>query len=172
MKNNIILIGYMGCGKTTMAIKLSYKERVAVIDTDKMIEHRQNRTITQIFDEDGEAAFRQMETDILKEIETYKDRYIISVGGGLPVREENRLLLKNLGCVIYLRAKPETIYERLKHDTSRPLLRGENPREKISQMIAQRGSLYENAATDIIDVDGKAFEEVLCEIQKIAESRR
>lgn len=172
MKDNTILIGYMGCGKTTLGIKLSYMERVAMLDTDKMIEQKQNRTITQIFDEDGEAAFRQMETDILKEILDYKDSYIISVGGGLPIKEENQILLKQLGQVIYLRANANTIYERLKNDTTRPLLRGDHPQEKIRQMIAQRGPVYEKAATAIIDVDNKSYEVILDEIQKVIESRR
>lgn len=156
----------MGCGKTTLGIKLSYRERVALLDTDKMIEQKQKKTITEIFDEEGEPAFRQMETDILKEILDYKDRYIISVGGGLPIKEENRVLLKELGEVIYLRAKPETIYNRLKDDTTRPLLRGDDPEGKIRNMIDVRGPIYEQAATCIIDVDDKGFEQVLTEIQQ------
>lgn len=167
MKNNIILIGYMGCGKTTLGIKLSYKERVGMLDTDKMIEQKNEKSIAEIFDSEGEAAFRQMETDVLKEIAEYHERYIISVGGGLPIKEENRALLRDLGEVIYLRAKPDTIYGRLKNDTARPLLRGDNPQEKIKEMIAFRGPIYEKASTSVIDVDGKDLEEILSEIQKI-----
>ena len=92
--NNTILIGYMGCGKTRIGIKLSYRERVAMLDTDKMIEQQYEKTISDIFATEGEAAFRQMETDMLKSILEYKDRYIISGGGGLPLRAENRELLK------------------------------------------------------------------------------
>lgn len=167
MKNNIILIGYMGCGKTTLGIKLSYKERVGMLDTDKMIEQKNKKSVAEIFDSEGEAAFRQMEMDILKEIAQYHERYIISVGGGLPLREENRVLLRDLGEVIYLRAEPDTIYGRLKNDTTRPLLRGDNPQEKIKEMIAFRGPIYEKAATSVIDVDGKGFEEILSEIQEV-----
>lgn len=165
--NNTILIGYMGCGKTTIGIKLSYKERVAMIDTDKMIEQQYGKSISDIFATEGEAAFRQMETDILKNILEYKDRYIISVGGGLPLRAENRELLKKLGNVIYLRAKPDTIYERLKNDTTRPLLQCENPQKKITEMITERSPIYEEAATAVVDVDGKTFEEVLSEVQDV-----
>lgn len=167
MKNNIILIGYMGCGKTTLGIKLSYRERVGMLDTDKMIEQKNKKSVVEIFDSEGEAVFRQMETDILKEIAEYQSRYIISVGGGLPLKEENRALLRDLGEVIYLRAKPDTIYGRLKNDTTRPLLRGDNPQEKIKEMIAFRGPIYEETATSVIDVDEKDFEEILSEIQKI-----
>ena len=132
----------MGCGKTTLGIKLSYKERVGMLDTDKMIEQKNKKSVAEIFDSEGEAAFRQMETDILKEIAQYHERYIISVGGGLPLREENRVLLRDLGEVIYLRAEPDTIYGRLKNDTTRPLLRGDNPQEKILLMEAR--DYYEN----------------------------
>lgn len=164
MKHNIILIGYMGCGKTTVGIRLSYAEKIGMLDTDKMIEQKQKKTIAEIFDEEGEAAFRRMETDILKEIADYKDDYVISVGGGLPLKEENRTLLKELGTVIYLRAEAETIYERLKDDTTRPLLRTDALQNKIRSMLAERGPLYEEAAAYIIDVDGKTFEEILEEI--------
>lgn len=164
MKNNIILIGYMGCGKSTLGKKLSFRERIALLDTDKMIEQRQGKAISQIFDEEGEAAFRQMETDCLKEIMGYSERYVISVGGGLPLKEENRKLLKELGTVLYLRARPDTIYERLKNDTTRPLLRGDDPKGKIKSMIENRGPFYEEAADGIIDVDEKGYEAILGEI--------
>ena len=166
MKNNIILIGYMGCGKTSLGKKLSYKERIALLDTDKMIEQKQGMTITEIFDKKGEGAFRIMETECLKEIMEYSERYVISVGGGLPMKEENRKLLKELGTVVYLRARPDTIYERLKNDTSRPLLRGDDPKGKIEDMIGQRGPVYELAADCVIDVDEKGYEAVTGEILK------
>lgn len=164
MKDNIILTGYMGCGKTSLGKKLSYKERIALLDTDKMIEQKQGMTVSEIFDQKGEADFRMMETACLEEIWGYSDRYVISVGGGLPMKEENRKLLKELGSVIYLRARPETIYERLKNDTSRPLLRGGDPRGKIEDMIGRRGPVYELAADCIIDVDGKEYETIIGEI--------
>lgn len=166
MRDNIILIGYMGCGKTSLGKKLSYRERIALLDTDKMIEQKQGMTVSEIFDKKGEEAFRMMETECIREIMGYSERYVISVGGGLPMKEENRKLLKELGTVIYLRAKPDTIYERLKNDTSRPLLRGENPRGKIEAMIGQRGPVYQLASDCIIDVDKKGYEKILKEIIK------
>ena len=102
MKDNIILIGFMGCGKSSVGIRLSYQLRRTMIDTDKWIEQRQKKTISQIFQESGEEAFRQMETECLKELIRTADRQIISVGGGLPMREENHELLKELGRVFYL----------------------------------------------------------------------
>lgn len=164
MKKNIILIGYMGCGKTTLGKKLSYRKRIALLDTDKMIEQKQDKTISEIFEIQGEEAFRQMETDCLKEIAGYMDRYIISVGGGLPLREENRKLLKELGYVIYLRAKPDTIYDRLKNDVTRPLLQGDDPEKKIREMLLVRGPVYEQAADAVVDVDEKGYETLIKEI--------
>lgn len=164
MKNNLILIGYMGCGKTTLGKKLSFRERIALLDTDKMIEQKEGREISEIFDQEGEAAFRRMETECLKEIMDYSDRYVISVGGGLPLKAENRALLKELGTVIYLRAKSETIYARLKNDTTRPLLRGEEPEGKIRAMMKERGPVYEDAADAVIDVDEKSYETIIGEI--------
>lgn len=161
---NIILIGFMGCGKTTLGIKLSYRLRRSLEDTDKLIEKKEGRTISEIFQTDGEAYFRALETECLEKMIKTTRHKIISTGGGLPLREENRVLLKELGTVVYLRATAQTIYERVKHDKSRPLLQGEDPQEKIRTLMAQRSVLYEQAADVIIDVDGKSFDAILHEI--------
>lgn len=166
---NIILIGFMGCGKTTLGIKLSYRLRRSMEDTDKLIEKKEGRTISDIFQTDGEAYFRTLETACLKRMIRTTNHKIISTGGGLPLKEENRALLKELGTVVYLRATAETIYERVKHDKSRPLLQGENPQEKIRTLMAKRSALYEQAADVIIDVDGKNFDTILDEIVKAAD---
>lgn len=167
MKNgNVILTGFMGCGKSTVGVRLSYRLRKPVIDTDKEIERTEKRTIPAIFAEDGEAAFRELETAcLLRLLETTQDK-VISVGGGLPVRERNRELLHSLGTIVYLRAKPETIYGRLKNDTGRPLLQGEDPQKKIRELMAERSGFYEDAADVIVDVDGKEFDQVLDEIER------
>lgn len=162
---NVILIGFMGCGKTSVGVKLSYRLRKAVIDTDKEIEKEEKRSISDIFDTDGEAYFRDKETECLKRLIGTAGNQIISVGGGLPMREVNRNLLHQLGIVIYLRAKAETIYERLKYDTTRPLLQGDNPQEKIRMMISQREQNYAKAADVVVDVDGKDFEQIIGEIE-------
>lgn len=164
--DNIILIGFMGCGKTTVGLKLSYRLRRTVVDTDKEIEREEKRAISDIFATDGEEYFRDRETACLRKMSGSIRNQIISVGGGLPLREENRQLLHELGIVFYLRARPETIYERVKHDTTRPLLQGENPQEKIRTLLAKRDGAYTEAADVIIDVDDKEFEQILCEIEE------
>lgn len=166
--NNIILIGFMGCGKTSLGIRLSYRIKRTIVDTDKQIEKEQGKTISDIFALYGEEAFRDMETAYLHKLLQDKESRIISVGGGLPVQERNHALLHKLGTVIYLRAEADTIYERLRYDTTRPLLQGEDPRGKIEALLRQRAPIYEKAADAVIDVDGKDFEEILNEIIKEA----
>ena len=162
--SSIILIGYMGCGKSTIGKRLSYARRTPFLDTDKLIERRVNMTISELFEKEGEEYFRDLETACIKDLLKENGEYIIAVGGGLALREENRKLLKQLGMVVYLQAKWETIYERVKKDTTRPLLQGANPQEKIQSMMAKRAPIYQSAADVIIDVDGKSFEEIINEI--------
>ncbi len=161
---HVILIGFMGCGKSTVGIRLSYRIRRVVEDTDKRIEREQKKRISDIFAESGEDYFRDLETDLLKRMGDEKGFKIISTGGGLPLREENRELLHKLGKVIYLRIKPETVYNRLKNDKVRPLLQGDNPLERIKSLMGQRSSIYESAADVIVDVDDKSMEQILEEI--------
>ncbi len=168
-KKAIVLIGFMGSGKTTVGIKLSYKMRMVVEDTDKMIECKKDMSISDIFATQGESAFRDMETELLTELSEKKTGNIYSVGGGTPIREENRALLKKIGNVVFLRIKPETVYKRLQNDTSRPLLQGENPMEKIKTLMEQRKSFYEDAADVIIDVDDKSTDEIVNEILEYVE---
>ena len=177
MKSNIILIGYMGCGKSTIGHKLAESLSVPFLDTDQWIEEREGMTISEIFAAKGEVYFRDLETECLKELvqkeqqscaegEEKTRKQIISVGGGLPVREENQKLLKQLGWVIYLKAAPDTIYERVKNDTTRPLLQTENPLQKIKDMLADREEKYRAAAHEVVEADGKSVQEMTEQIIK------
>lgn len=161
---SVILTGFMGSGKSSLGVRLSYRLKMPLIDTDKKIEREQGCTISEIFEKQGESYFRQLETDCIKKMIGQKSAHIISVGGGLPVKEENREILKKIGMVVYLRIRPETVYERLKEDTTRPLLQGENPQEKIKNLMDERASFYESGADAIIDVDELDTEQI---IQKI-----
>lgn len=147
-----------------MGIRLSYRLRRVVEDTDKRIEREQGKTVSEIFAENGESFFRKLETELLRRMEQEPIRRIISTGGGLPLLRENQELLKKLGTVIYLRIRPETVYERLKNDTTRPLLRGEDPFGKIRELLTARAPIYEAVADIVVDVDGKESETVLLEI--------
>lgn len=165
-KKNIVLIGYMGSGKTTVGIRLSYRLRRAIEDTDKLIEKREKCTIREIFDNQGEEYFRQLETKVLQDAVLKYKNHIVSVGGGTPVRKENRELLKKLGVVVYFRVKPETVYRRLQNDKSRPLLQCDNPLERITEMLNARKAAYEECADIIVDVDELSMQEVVEKVQR------
>lgn len=159
-RHSIVLIGFMGSGKTTIGLRLSYRLRLTVEDTDQLIEQREGRTISEIFALEGEEYFRRAETALLGELSRQRVSRILSVGGGTPIREENRELLKRTGTVVYLRVTPGTVYERLKNDTTRPLLQGDDPFGRISRLLESREEAYRSAADLIIDVDGLEPEQV------------
>lgn len=166
-KRNLILIGFMGSGKTSVGINLSHRLRRPVEDTDKLIERREGRKISEIFAQSGEAYFREAETKLLEELcEKRQGVKIYSVGGGTPVNPGNRLLLKRLGTVIWLRIRPETVYERLKGDTTRPLLQCEDPLGRIRELIEARSGAYEDCADFVVDVDGIRMNDILKKIEE------
>ena len=168
---NIILIGFMGAGKSTIGKKLSKRLGLPFRDTDDMIEARAGKTIRAIFSEDGEAAFRRMETETLKELAEEPGRFVIACGGGLPMREENRKLLSDLGKVIYLKASAETLYHRLKKDTSRPLLQVQDPQSEIGRLLAEREAAYSSASAIDIDVNHCGHGAVLAKILQVFENK-
>ena len=162
---NIILEGFMGSGKSTVSEILSDKLDLELIDTDEAIEEAEGRKISDIFAQDGEEAFRDMETGLVEMmVSDHMRETVISLGGGLPVREKNRELLKKVGKVVYLRTAPETVYDRLKGDDTRPLLKSEDPLARIKELQDKRGKIYEEAADIIVDTDGKTPVQVAEEI--------
>lgn len=166
---NLVLIGFMGSGKTTLGVKLSYRLRMPVEDTDKLIERQEGRSVNEIFADDGEEYFRRLETELLEELGEKSGGRIYSVGGGTPVREENRRLLKRLGKVIYLKTSPETVYERLQGDSARPLLQCPDPLGRIRQLMEERRAAYEDCADLVVDTDGTDIEDILIKIVEEAE---
>ena len=182
-KNNIILIGYMGCGKSTVGSSLAKQLDWEFLDTDAWIEEKEGVSIKEIFAIRGESYFRDLETaclqELLQEKEIRKEKNneerffekkegrILSVGGGLPVREENQKLLRELGSVIYLKANANTIYERIKEDVTRPLLQTPNPFQKIKDMLREREEKYQATAHRVITVDKKSVLELAEEIRRI-----
>ena len=171
-KKNIVLIGFMGSGKTSIGIRLSYRMRRAVEDTDKLIERRMGKKISEIFETEGEEFFRDLETRTLKELIDKLQYHIIAVGGGTPVREENRKLLQELGTVFYLKASPESIYQRVKNDRSRPLLQCENPLERIRSLMEAREEAYASCADIILDTDKMTIEEIMDAIERNKSGRK
>ena len=153
MKDCIILIGFMGSGKTTVGKRLAAYLDWPLMDTDSLIEEAEGCTISTIFAERGEQAFRDMETAVLSRLLLLEEpeRAVISAGGGMALREENRALMHRLGRVVYLEADDETLYARLRNDSSRPKLQGGDLRERIRTLRAQREAIYREAADIQID---------------------
>jgi shikimate kinase len=152
---NIILIGFMGCGKSTIGRELKRMMGFVWIDTDAEIEARAQCSITEIFAQMGEEGFRDMETQVLRDLlENKMQSTIISTGGGAVLREENRMLLRQLGYVVWLRAGVDTIYQRTKKNRTRPILQTDNPRTVIEDLLALREPIYRECAHLVIDVAG------------------
>jgi len=159
---NIVLIGFMGCGKSTVGRELHKRLNYPLIDTDHEIEARAGMPIKEIFaGPGGEPEFRDMETALLQElIATDGQRRIISTGGGICGREENRRLLRQLGYVVWLHAPIETIIERTSKNHDRPLLNTPDPEARIRELMDLRDPLYRETAHLDIDTTGLDFREI------------
>lgn len=162
---NIFLIGFMGCGKSTMARMLSEHTGMELIEMDETIEAEAGMSITEIFEKYGETHFRDLESQLIARIEQ-KGGAVVSCGGGAILREENVEMMKKNGKVIYFSATPETIYRRVRNSTKRPLLNGNMNVEYIASLIEKRLPRYLAAADITIVVDGKEKVEVLDELIK------
>lgn len=160
MSNNIILIGFMGCGKTTFGKWIAKNKKMKFVDTDEIIEKNEQCTINEIFKNRGEEVFRNMETEVIKKLLDTAENSVISAGGGLPVKHINRGLLKELGTVVYLRTPKEELVKRLLNDTSRPLLKGGNIEQKIDTLMSLRKDIYEETADIIIDTTDREFDKM------------
>lgn len=160
MNNNIILIGFMGCGKTTFGKWIAKNKRMKFVDTDEIIEKNEQCTINEIFKNRGEEVFRNMETEVIRKLLDTAQNSVISAGGGLPVKQINRGLLKELGTVVYLRTPKEELVKRLLNDTSRPLLKGGNIEQKIDTLMGLRKDIYEETADIIIDTTDREFDKM------------
>ncbi len=162
---NIVLTGFMGSGKSAVSAKISKILGYGLIDSDSVIEEEQDRKISDIFAESGEEAFRDMETETIQAlIDSEICGAVLAVGGGLPVRDKNRKLLRQFGKVIYLRTKPETVYKRVRYDTSRPLLHTDDVIGTIKKLQSERRDYYEDGADVIIDTDDKTVRQIAEEI--------
>jgi shikimate kinase len=160
-KSNIILIGFMGSGKTTVGKELAKQMSYDFQDTDFLLEQKAGDSISRIFELHGEAYFRDMETELLRELLPALKNTVLSTGGGLPLREENAMLLKDLGFVVLLQASKKTTLNRLAGDRTRPLLQGEDREQKVERMLEMRMPLYEKAAHEIIATDNRSVKEIV-----------
>ncbi len=169
---NLVLCGMMGAGKTTIGIKIADRTGRRWYDTDGLIVDKYGK-ISDIFEYYGEAHFRKIETEIIREL-AEKDNLIISTGGGLVLKKENNELLQKNGKIVFLRATLETLAKRLKVDGNRPLLQTstESIRDRLSRLMQERTPVYEHVADYIVDVDGKTPEKIAEEIVAITSERK
>jgi len=163
MGKNIYLIGFMGAGKSTIAAQLKNKLSMKLVEMDARIVEEQGMSINEIFEKYGEAHFRDIESQLVLTIKG-EGNTIVSCGGGVVVREENTKAMKEDGTIVFLCATPETIYERVKHSTDRPILNGNMNVEYIAGLMEKRRALYEAAADIKIDTDGKSVLQICDEI--------
>lgn len=162
--NNIVLIGFMGCGKTTISNFLKEEFHMKVVEMDQIIAEREGMPISEIFALRGEQYFRDLETNLLKELQGQKNM-VLSCGGGTAMRDCNVAEMKKNGMVILLTATPETIYERVKDNHDRPLLENNMNVAYIAELQEKRRAKYEAAADEIISTDGKTVEQIVREIE-------
>ncbi len=166
---NIVLIGFMGSGKSTLGRVLHQKLSYPLLDTDHLIEAQESKSVQDIFTDEGEEAFRTLESKLLADMLTNRcNHHIISTGGGMILREENRTLLKQLGFVVWLACSAEETYHRTARTNNRPLLNCENPMAVITRMLNERSPLYESAAHLKINTSGLEFDEISCGILESA----
>lgn len=164
-RTNIVLIGFMGSGKSSVGKLLAKKLGYQFKDTDEMIVSREGIEVQEIFSRYGEEFFRNLETRLLMSIMDTLERTVLSTGGGIPILDKNVSLLRLIGPVVYLRASQRTIIDRLSGDTTRPLLKGENFEDKVELLLSKRTSIYERAADIIIDTDHKSIDEIVGNIR-------
>lgn len=150
---NLILVGMMGSGKTTMGRILARHLNKEFVDSDEEIQHRTGVTIPHIFDVEGEPGFRQRETAALEALMS-RDSLVLATGGGAVLAEENRIMMKKNGIVIYLKAGVHDLWLRTRNDRNRPLLQTGNVHARLSELLHQRDALYHQVA-DIVMPTGR-----------------
>lgn len=161
---NIVLIGFMGTGKTSVGKVIAKKLGFKFVDVDEVIERTTGMEISEIFSKFGEPRFRDIETEMIKLI-TQKTGQVIATGGGVVLKDENMERLKENGVIFCLQAPENVIFERVKHTKNRPLLQVENPEEKIKELLQKRMPLYKKADF-CIGTEGLTPEEVAEKIIK------
>jgi shikimate kinase len=161
---NLVLFGFMGSGKSTVGRLAASELKLSFVDTDAEIERSQKCSVSEIFEKQGEAAFRDVEAQTIEEL-SKREGMVIATGGGAILRKQNVDHLKQNGIVIFLHADEETIFRRTSSNQNRPLLKG-NPRENIRTLMNERASLYA-ALPYQVETSGRTSHQVLNEVLRI-----
>ena len=154
-RGNVFLVGMMGAGKTTLGKALAHRLDLEFVDTDKVLVERTGVPVATIFEIEGEDGFRRRESGILAELARRAD-CVVATGGGAVLSEENRSLMRAHGTVVYLRARLESLWERTRHDSSRPLLATPDPRATLAELLEKRDPLYRQAAHIVVDTGSQS----------------
>lgn len=165
MAKNIYLIGFMGCGKSSVAEMMELQYGMNRIEMDKIIEAQNQMVISEIFETYGEEYFRNLESMLLEKLQT-KENQVVSCGGGVVLRKKNVDMMRQNGIIILLKTSPETILERIKEDDSRPVLDGKKTLQGITELMETRREKYEMSADMSIHTDGKSIAKICEEIQE------
>jgi shikimate kinase len=168
---SIFLVGMMGAGKTTIGRALAQRLRRPFVDTDRILVERTGVPIATIFEIEGEAGFRRRESAVLAEV-AHEPGRVVATGGGIVLDPANRELMRAHGTVLYLRARVDSLWERLRHDTTRPLLATPQPREKLAGLLDQRDPLYREAAHLIVDTGPQSAANLVNRIVAALETRQ
>lgn len=160
---SIVLIGMMGAGKSCVGGCLQRRTKLALVDTDDVVASKFGISIPEIFSKHGEQGFREAETQVLRELAPAKPTIIVT-GGGIVLRETNLDFLKRLGVVVWLDGNEETLFDRASRTRTRPLLQGENSRERFTQLLQLRLPLYARAAHIRVDTSILTDEEIVVAI--------
>ncbi len=163
---NLILIGLRGCGKSTLGKILAPRIGMVFFDLDRQVEDFSSMPITEIFKQQGEQSFRQLESDALVRLRRQTEM-LLATGAGVICNPQNRRLLQELGLVVWLRVSPEESVHRLADDASRPPLTVLAPLDEAFEIAAQRNDLYAQTADWVVDTDGRTLEEVCNELQQL-----
>jgi shikimate kinase len=161
--NNLFLVGMMGSGKTTVGRIVARRLKRRFIDSEHEIERRCGVHIPLIFDIEGEAGFRQRESQTIEAL-TARDGIVLATGGGAVLTEENRRCLAQRGTVVYLHAAPETLYARVSHDRNRPLLATPDPLGRMRELYVQRDPLYRSVADLIVETGTQSVQALAAEL--------
>ena len=164
--NHIVIIGFMGSGKTRVGKRLAKDFDIPFVDIDRVVTKKMNLSSKEIFDRFGEPFYRALETTAVKALIEDPEQKVISLGSGLPMQEQNEKYIKKLGTVVYLKGSYETLKKRLEHSSSNPLIEGADKADKIKKLLKQRDPVYAKFADVEMITGDKPFEELIGQLEE------
>ena len=164
--NHIVIIGFMGSGKTRVGKRLAKDFNLPFVDVDRVVSKKMNLTMKEIFDRFGEPFYRALETTVIKALIDDPEQKIISLGSGLPMQEQNAKYIKKLGTVVYLKGSYATLKKRLENSSSNPLIEGEDKEDKIRKLLKQRDPVYTKFADVEMITGDKPFEGLIGQLEE------